>query len=37
LLYLVSRAGAYTNGIVLPVDGGTHISKGRRDWMDAPG
>jgi NAD(P)-dependent dehydrogenase (short-subunit alcohol dehydrogenase family) len=33
LLYLVSRAGAYTNGIVLPVDGGTHISKGRRDWM----
>jgi NAD(P)-dependent dehydrogenase (short-subunit alcohol dehydrogenase family) len=33
LLYLVSRAGAYTNGIVLPIDGGTHISKGRRDWM----
>jgi NAD(P)-dependent dehydrogenase (short-subunit alcohol dehydrogenase family) len=33
LLYLVSRAGAYTNGIILPVDGGTHISKGRRDWM----
>ncbi|MBU2099398.1 MAG: SDR family oxidoreductase [Gammaproteobacteria bacterium] len=33
LLYLVSRAGAYTNGAVLPVDGGTHISKGRRDWM----
>lgn len=33
LLYLVSRAGAYTNGIVLPVDGGTHISKGHRDWM----
>lgn len=34
LIYLVSRAGAYTNGIVLPVDGGTHISKGRRDWME---
>lgn len=34
LLYLISRAGAYTNGIVLPVDGGTHISKGRRDWME---
>ena len=33
LLYLASRAGAYTNGIVLPVDGGTHISKGHRDWM----
>lgn len=36
LIYLVSRAGAYTNGIVLPVDGGTHISKGRRDWMESP-
>lgn len=35
LLYLVSRAGAYTNGIVLPVDGGTHISKGHRDWMQS--
>lgn len=34
LLYLVSRAGNYTNGIVLPVDGGTHISKGHRPWMD---
>ena len=33
LLYLASRAGAYTNGAVIPVDGGTHISKGRRDWM----
>lgn len=33
LIYLVSRAGAYTNGAVIPVDGGTSISKGRRDWM----
>jgi NAD(P)-dependent dehydrogenase (short-subunit alcohol dehydrogenase family) len=35
LLYLVSRAGAYTSGAVIPVDGGTHVSKGRRSWMDA--
>lgn len=34
LLYLISRAGAYTNGAVIPVDGGTHVSKGHRDWMD---
>lgn len=32
LLYLASRAGAYTNGAVIPVDGGTSISKGRREW-----
>jgi len=32
--YLASRAGAYTNGTVIPVDGGTSISKGKRDWMD---
>ena len=27
-IYLASRAGAYTNGTVIPVDGGTNISKG---------
>ncbi len=32
LIYLASRAGAYTNGTVIPVDGGTSISKGKRDW-----
>jgi len=25
-IYLASRAGAYTNGAVIPVDGGTHIA-----------
>jgi NAD(P)-dependent dehydrogenase (short-subunit alcohol dehydrogenase family) len=34
MIYLCSRAGAYTNGTVIPVDGGTSISKGKRDWMD---
>jgi NAD(P)-dependent dehydrogenase (short-subunit alcohol dehydrogenase family) len=33
LLYLSSRAGAYVNGVVIPVDGGTSISKGTRHWM----
>lgn len=32
--YLASRAGAYTNGTVIPVDGGTSISKGSRSWMN---
>ncbi|MCH7817641.1 MAG: SDR family oxidoreductase [Proteobacteria bacterium] len=32
--YLASRAGAYTNGTVIPIDGGTSISKGHRPWMD---
>ncbi|MFT7015854.1 MAG: NAD(P)-dependent dehydrogenase (short-subunit alcohol dehydrogenase family) [Pseudohongiellaceae bacterium] len=32
--YLASKAGAYTNGTVIPVDGGTSISKGRRDWTE---
>lgn len=33
IAYLASRAGAYTNGAVIPVDGGTNISKGKRPWM----
>ncbi|MFL2855020.1 MAG: SDR family oxidoreductase [Pseudohongiellaceae bacterium] len=33
--YLASRAGAYTNGAIIPVDGGTSISKGKRSWMDS--
>ena len=32
--YLASRAGSYTNGTVIPVDGGTSVSKGKRSWMD---
>ncbi|MEX0965542.1 MAG: SDR family NAD(P)-dependent oxidoreductase [Pseudohongiellaceae bacterium] len=34
LTYLASRAGAYTNGTVIPVDGGTSVSKGKRSWME---
>ena len=32
--YLASRAGAYTNGTVIPLDGGTSISKGKRPWTE---
>lgn len=32
--YLASRAGAYTNGTTIPVDGGTSIAKGYRPWLD---
>ncbi|GJM12118.1 MAG: 3-oxoacyl-ACP reductase [Pseudohongiella sp.] len=32
--YLASRAGAYTNGTVIPIDGGTSISKGKRPWTE---
>ncbi len=31
--YLMSAAGAYTNGATVPVDGGTSISKGHREWL----
>ena len=34
VIYLASRAGAYTNGTVIPVDGGTSISKGKRSWTE---
>ncbi len=36
MAYLASRAGAYTTGTVIPVDGGTSISKGTRPWMNKP-
>ncbi len=32
-LYLAAPSAAYTNGTIIPVDGGTSISKGRREWM----
>ena len=34
VVYLASRAGAYTNGAIIPVDGGTSVSKGKRHWMN---
>lgn len=34
IVYLASRAGNYTNGTIIPVDGGTSISKGARYWFD---
>ena len=34
VIYLASRAGNYTNGTVIPVDGGTSVSKGDRPWLD---
>jgi len=33
VIYLASKAGAYTNGSVIPVDGGSSISKGAKPWM----
>lgn len=33
-IYLASSAGAYTNGTVIPVDGGTSISKGMRSYLN---
>ncbi len=33
-IYLASSAGAYTNGTVIPVDGGTSISKGMRTYLN---
>ena len=32
VIYLASRAGNYTNGAVIPVDGGTNVSKGIKPW-----
>jgi NAD(P)-dependent dehydrogenase (short-subunit alcohol dehydrogenase family) len=34
VIYLASKAGNYTNGTVIPVDGGTSISKGDRPWFN---
>ena len=34
-VYLASRASNYTNGAVIPVDGGTNISKGVKPWTQS--
>ena len=34
-VYLASRAGNYTNGAVIPVDGGTNVSKGVKPWTQS--
>ena len=34
IIYLASRAGNYTNGAIIPVDGGTNVSKGVKPWNE---
>ncbi len=34
IAYLITAAGAYTNGTTISVDGGASISKGYREWLN---